>query len=250
MDVNIIRTRLSEYENEYTRFMIIDRFPSYDLQTKTVSLNTADAQGFEVAAAAYYHPDECRHTLVVSTNLLLSKHLVFHEFTHILDSEMYAKGDKLIYVGLSAYTEYHASQIELAQLLGASNISTIPSFSMDNVVSTFSGDKTVGDYLKAKYQHAIDLFSRASFPDSLETLKTAIGVLCNYFGLRSICELYSTDFEEDVQNEVFLKYITSFDFSALNRVLHGWLTEKQVYDSCTLYTTILLKLISQYKLHF
>ena len=41
------------------------------------------------------------------------RYIVFHEFTHILDTEMYAKQDSWKYMALSGYTEYHAAQVEL-----------------------------------------------------------------------------------------------------------------------------------------
>ena len=69
-----------------------------------------------------YQTQTNKHTLVVSTNLKLAKHLIFHEFTHIYDSYRYVKGDKVRCAGLSGFTEYHASQVELVQLLNVENI--------------------------------------------------------------------------------------------------------------------------------
>ena len=105
--------------------------------------------------------------------------------------------------GLSGYTEYHASQVELACLVGAETSKCILSFSMNKIIFTFAGNKTVLQYVKEKYQHAIDLFSRDDFPTNISTLKSAFGVLYNYWGLRSICEMYATDFVEIINNEVF-----------------------------------------------
>ena len=98
-------------------------------------------------------------TLVVSTNLKLSKHLIFHEFTHIYDSYRYVKGDKVRYAGLPGFTEYHASQVELMQLLNAENIDDTFAFSMDSIINTISGKKSVQQYIDERQQHAIDLFN-------------------------------------------------------------------------------------------
>ena len=93
--------------------MGISQFPEFDLKTKFASLAIADSQGFDSAAVTAYQPITGQHSLCVSTNLELSKYLMFHEFTHMYDSEIYVNGDKVRYAGLSGYTEYHASQVEL-----------------------------------------------------------------------------------------------------------------------------------------
>lgn len=243
-----IKLQLNEYEDEFKNFMGITKFPMYKLQTKKVSLNLAERQGYEVLASASYQPETNSHTLVVTTNLPLSKHLLFHEFTHMFDVEMYVNGNKIRYAGISGFTEYHASQIELMQLLGAKYITDTVSFSMNTIIDTLTGKKSVSQYLSEKQQHAIQLFSRNSFPDDLSTLKTAIGLLYNYWGIRSVCEMYSTNYTETINNDAFLSFIPSFDFSAANRLMHGWLNGKSIESSITLYFNILFPLIKNFKL--
>lgn len=248
MNKNPLITYLKGLENDFKLFMNIEKFPSYELQTKEVSETIAATQGFDVAAAAFYHPQNKSHTLLVSTNLVLSKYLAFYEFTHILDSEMYVNGDKMRYVGLSGFTEYHASQVELMQLLGASTFNQALSFSMGTIVSTFAGEKSVSEYVKGKQQHAIELFSRSDFPADINMLKSAIGVLHNYWGLRSICEMYSTDYTEEINNEAFLKFIPTQVFSIQNRLMHDYLNKEQIELSMQAYMCITMPLIQTYKL--
>ena len=81
-----IKKQLALYEEEYKKFMGINQFPKYELQFKEVSLNVADKYGFDSVASTVYQIQTNKHTLVVSTNLKLSKHLIFHEFTHIYES--------------------------------------------------------------------------------------------------------------------------------------------------------------------
>lgn len=238
-----ISKQIDLYVNDYKDFMKILHFPKYTLRTHTVSISTADSQGFEVAASTSYQPLTGEHALSVSTNLLLSKYLMFHEFTHMYDSEVFVHGDKKRYGGLSGYTEYHASQIELLLLLNAKTVDSPISFSMNTVISTFSGEKSVKQYVNDKYQHAIDLFGRKDFPANLNTLKSALGVLYNYWGLRSICEMYATDFEEVVNNEVLLKTIPSQLFSANNNLMHGWLNKEKIELSINLYWYIIFPII-------
>ena len=71
-------------------------------------MNQVDLAGFGALAQAIYNPKTDIHTLRICVNLELMKYVVFHEFTHILDAEMYAKRDSLRYAYLSGYTEYHA----------------------------------------------------------------------------------------------------------------------------------------------
>ena len=248
MNKNPLNTQLKAFENDFKSFMNIENFPAYELQTKEVSETIAATQGFDVAAAAFYQPQNQNHTLLVSTNLVLSKYLAFHEFTHILDSEMYANGDKMRYVGLSGFTEYHASQVELMQLLGASTFNQTLSFSMDTIISTFAGEKSVSEYVRGKQQHAIELFSRSDFPADITMLKSAIGVLHNYWGLRSICEMYSADYTEEINNEAFLKFIPTQIFSIQNRLMHNYLGKEQIELSMQAYMCITMPLIQAHKL--
>lgn len=240
--------QLNTYVNEYIDYMGIEYFPKYTLQFKEVSLLKAESQGFDSVAQTFYKVDTGQHTLCISTNLCLTKYLIFHEFTHILDSELYVNSDKIRYAGLSGYTEYHASQVELAQLLGAKTIDAIPSFSMNTIISTIAGEKTVAQYVQEKYQHAIDLFERRDFPANLNTLKSAVGVLYNYWGLRSICEMYSIDFKETINNGIFLKFISTMNFTSTNNLMHGWLDKTKIDLSIPLYANIIISIIREYEL--
>ena len=132
--------------------------------------------------------------------------------------------------------------------MGAETIGCIHSFSMNKIISTFAGNKTVSIYVKEKYQHAIDLFSRDDFPVNISTLKSAFGVLYNYWGLRSICEMSATDFAETIDNEAFLKFIPIMKFSLINNLMHGWIKKTKVDLSIPLYTNTIFPIIKDYKL--
>lgn len=248
MNRDLLVKQIKTYEDEFKDFMGIKEFPTYELQTKEASKIIADSQGFEVIASTLYQPQTNSHTLLVSTNFALSKYFIFHEFTHMLDSEINVKGDKVRYLGLSGFTEYHASQVELMQLLGANTVDEVLSFSMDTTIATFAGEKSVYQYVNEKYNHAIELFSRADFPADLETLKSAIGILYNYFGLRSICEMYSLDYTEKINNEAFLKFIPTLYFVTLNSLMHGWLDKEKIELNIKIYPNIIFPLIQEFKL--
>ena len=190
-----VTSYIKECETEFMQLLGLTSFPIYEIAYKDISLSVSDEQGYDSLGSAHYDYKTGKHTLTVWSNIHtlgeVGKQTIFHEFTHILDDETYVNKDPEKYIANHGYTEYHASQIELACLVGAETIGGIPSFSMNKIISTFAGNKTVLQYVKEKYQHAKDLFSRDDFPSNISTLKSAFGVLYNYWGvavdLRSVC---------------------------------------------------------------
>lgn len=166
----------------------------------------------------------------------------------MLDADTYVQRDRFRYMGLTGFSEYHASQVELSQLLGAVNIYKVPKFSMDTEITTFSGKKSVYQYIEEKYTHVIELFCRDDILADIVTLKSAIGVLYNYWVLRSVCEMYSVDYTETINDEIFLKYISTQLFCTLNGIMHGWFNEKKIELSISIYANIVFLLITEYKL--
>ena len=241
-------SKIKEYEDKFKRFMRIDAFPQYSLKTKEVSLLVIDSQGYDSLASTHYDIQEKAHTLTISTNYTLCEYTMFHEFTHMLDSELYVNNDKIRYMGLSGFTEYHASQVELMAMVGVQSIYDKQSFSMDMTIHTATGYKSVKQYITEKQQHAIELFNREDFPSSIETLKSSLGVLFNYWGLRSICEMYSTDYIEEIKNQSFLNYIPLLYFASLNRHMRGWLNSSDIDASIRLYVNTFSMRVNQYKL--
>ena len=125
MDKKQIYELIDKYEKEYIDFMGLEKFPKYKVECFEININETDITGFGSLAQAKYNPHTDEHTLRVCSNLEVRKYVVFHEFTHILDAEMYAKNNPANYAYLSGYTEYHASQIELMILLGIDNMHSL-----------------------------------------------------------------------------------------------------------------------------
>jgi hypothetical protein len=248
MNRDLLVKQLKAFEHEFLRFMDIKKFFPYELQTKEASITVADSQGFDSAASTSYYPQSGIHTLLICSNIPLEKYLIYHEFTHMLDAEMYGKGNKLRCFALSGFTEYHASQVELMQLLGANSVDEVLSFSMNTTITTIAGERSIEYYVNEKYQHAIELFSRDDFPADLDTLITALGVLFNYFGLRSLCEVYSVDYTESKTYEPFLSFISTFYFTALNGLMHGWFDESKIESCINIYINIINPLINEFQL--
>lgn len=238
---------LTAYQNEYTQFVGVDKFPLFDIQTKQVSLVTSDARGYDSAAMSHYIPKTKKHILTFSSNMELHKQLVYHEFTHMIDAELYANGNPLRYAMLSGYTEYHASQVELMKLLCTKTVNEKISFSMSTIIDTYSGNRTVSQYVEEKRLHAVELFSRQDFPVDLAMLKSAMGVLFNYFGLRSICAMYATDYTEKIDNSAFLNHISVLQFAPVNRHMYGWLDKDGIETSMKMYWGIMCSLMKEHR---
>lgn len=239
---------IDKYEKEYMDFMGLEEFPKYKVECFEININKTDAMGFGAPAQAKYNPHTDEHTLRICSNLEVRKYIVFHEFTHILDAEMYAKNSPTNYAYLSGYTEYHASQIELMLLLGKDIIhSKQPEFSLTTRIDVFPNKMSVDEYLHGKHQFVVDMMRRDDFPHDLETLKTTIGVLFNYLGIRSICKMYGKDYSEHVDNTSIIKWIPLPLFTVINTFMQGWFDKTKVEKSFGPYSNAIFPIAKEYK---
>lgn len=119
---------------------------------------------------------------------------------------------------------------------------------MNSVISTLPNDRTVTDYLNSKHQFVIDMMSRNDFPADIESLKTTLGVLYNYWGLRSICKMQIKDFEESVDNTAILQVLPFQLFAVMNIFMDGWFDSAKVEMSFEPYSNALMPIILDKKL--
>ena len=226
----MIKSDIDYIVKQYKYFMCIDEFPDFEIIMRDNLTEEEIKKEYYPIAQAEFDSKNGKHTLIVNENIC-QDYLLFHEFTHILDSEMYVMGDKKRNLGLLGYTEYHASQIELLLLLKAKTINSNVSFSMTDIIKTCTGEITVKEYIETKRKCAKELFSQDGFPQNIEILEASLGVLFNYWGLRSICKMYAKDYNEVIDNGAFLKYISSFYFCKLNNLMNGWMDEEKIEKS-------------------
>lgn len=243
-----IETLIKQYEQSYMAFMGIKHMPSYKIEPFAIDMSEVNKNDFGVMAQAKYNPKTGEHVLRVCADIELMEYVAFHEFTHILDSEIYAKDDPVQYMAISGVTEYNASQVELLKMIGVDSFYDDISFSMDMKIDTVSGRKSVRDYVIDKFEHAELLFSRADFPANIEMLKTAFGVWHNYLGLRSICKMYSVDYFEETNNKAFLAFMSTQEFHMMNNVMNDLLDRNKIEIAKQLYITVLFRLIKEYGL--
>lgn len=238
-----IKNLIKEYEKEYIEFMEIEKLPQYKIDFFEINVEESDAAGFASAAQAYYNTKTNEHILRICKSSEIPRYIVFHEFTHILDTEMYAKQDSWKYMALSGYTEYHAAQVELMIMLGADSIQTQDfSFTVDVEI----GNSTVRNYLNSRHQLVVNMMNRTDFPRDIEALKTTVGVLYNYFGVRSICKMYAKDYTEEVDNTIIIQKLSKVLFEEINSFMVGWFNEAQVELSFVSYMKIMWPMLQSY----
>ena len=71
--------------------MEIEKLPQYKIDFFEINVEESDAAGFASAAQAYYNTKTDEHILRICKSSEIPRYIVFHEFTHILDTEMYDK---------------------------------------------------------------------------------------------------------------------------------------------------------------
>ena len=125
------------------------------------------------------------------------------------------------------YTEYHAAQIGFLKVLGVKSIKQNISFSMSDFIDTESGYMSIQDYVDAPLLLANELIGHANFPTEFKVLKDTMGVIFNYFGRRSICKMYSKDYQDNADTSTIEKLLTHAMCSFLKTYLIGVLTNQQ-----------------------
>ena len=250
--MNELNIYIKECEIEYMQLLGLNDFPTYTIKNKEISLTDADEKGYDSLGSVHYNYKTGEHTLIVWSDIYtlgeVGKQTIFHEFTHILDDEIYVNENPEKYVANHGYTEYHAAQIGFLKVLGVKRLDHNISFSMSDLIDTESGYMTIHDYVNAPLLLANNLISSADFPLDFAMLKDTMGVIFNYFGRRSICKMYSKDYQEDKNLMVIAKLITPQMVAFFETFLTGWLTEQQVAILGSFYKDIFMVLVRQYRL--
>ena len=239
-------------ESDFMSFCGIESFPPYQIVSKELTLDKAEKDGFDSIASAFYDVTNGSHRLEIWSKLHLPQmnagYLVFHELTHILDAETFSQKDKNKNVANKGYTEYHAAQNDFMQILGAKSISEAFSFSMKQGCTTFSSECSAYDFVMQPHIHAVSMIKRDDFPANIESLAVTLGLIFNYYGRRSICKMYATDFIDNADNSLIGGFIREDTVKALDAFMIGWFDANQVAMIDMLYYKMAISLAQQYKL--
>ena len=232
--------------NDYKRFVGINDFPTFTVKSKEMTLAKAMQQGFDAPAAAFYDIHTGNHILEIWSKLCLpqmnAEYLVFHEFTHIWDAEVYSQKNKFKHMSNKGYTEYHAAQIDFMKLLGAETLTEPFSFNMSQRFETIAGTKTAQAFVDMPRNLATELICRKDFPANIETFATAMGTIFNYYGRRSICKMYATDFKDDADTSVIAGFLGQETVKALDEYMLGWFSAGKVMLIDTFYGKMVVSL--------
>lgn len=239
-------------KKNYTKFMGIDIFPCFEMIPIQLLMNEVDKNGVGSFATQFYDTKTRKQTLEVWEDIYslqcIAEYLLFHEFTHILDSEQYIHGDKRRNVGFKGYLEYHAAQIDFLRLLNVKSINQEFSFSVEQEIETVDGKQKAIDYVRKTHELARKLISKKEFPPDHKMLSTAIGIVFNYWGRRSICKMYAVDYREEIDNSVIINFLGQERFTGLNNLMNGWLDKNMIETVCDIYVNMIVYLATKYSL--
>ena len=201
--------------SDYKQFMKTDSFPQFDVQYYTPDMRADYIYG----ARAEYDLNTRAHTLLLPERYEVSRFLLFHELTHILDMELLATGERNHDYCLTGYMEYHASQVELMVIMGAESVKDKISFSLQNHV--VKSEWTIEQYLKNKLDTALRLITACN----QQTRKDGLDAFFNFLGLKSVCVMFSTDYEDRHSYRQIADRIPSHLLMELKRTFSGWIVD-------------------------
>lgn len=214
---------VNKRKNDYKHFMGVSSLPSFELISKHISLSDANASGWGAWATHRFDFQSQSHSIEVWEDLwkpqLHGDYVIFHELTHLLDTENLVNGDKKKNAMVRGFLEYHASQIETIKILGYESIGENISFSMKQQVETVASIKSMQNFVDEPANTAKSLLRRSDFPKDLETLLTTAALIFNYYGRRSICLMHAQDYREDVDIIEFSEFIGTAQLAALDTFL-------------------------------
>lgn len=232
--------------------MNIEKFPQFKIVEKKISLSDANKKGFGSFASHHYDIPTGTHSLELWLDMyqpqLHAEYLLFHEFTHILDTEMYVQKDKMKSVMYRGFSEYHAGQIDFLKVLGVKRADASFSFSIKQMLETIGGPTTAEEFVIAAHDTSTSLINRSDFPADVETLATTFGLIFNYLGRRSICKMFAVDYSEKVDNKAIEKCIGKEPFAALDAFMNGWLPEGHIKLLGEFYLNMIASKMKKYSL--
>lgn len=227
---------------EYKRFVGSIDLPDFQLIPYGISFEKSKSDGYGVLAAHFYDFATDKHTIKVWDELnkpvLNGEYLLFHEFTHLYDTVIYAKADKMKYAKIKGYTEYHAAQIELLKMLGVKSCAENVSFSLNQTIDTMVGQKTVIDYILSAHKAVESVVSKRNFPNSIAEFSTGLGMALNHLGRRTLCKEYAIDykiFEKELDNTNIESRAFGKDYDFMKSILNDFPSEIMVKLSGDIY---------------
>ena len=217
-------------EIDFLKFMNVSCLPNYTITPINITPENADSKGYAAPANVKYDFNTNTHHMSIWTILptLTADYIMFHEFTHMIDTERFCKSNKIKYIANKGYTEYHASQVALMKMLGAKTIDSTLSFTMEQPVETYSGCISVAELLNTPLNTISEIIKRNDFPADIDTLSTVIGLAFNYYGYRSICQMFAQNYAGSENTSALKQLMGDSTVKLLGKLMYGWFDDAKV----------------------
>ena len=223
MKNNAILQYIKECEQAYRELLSLSSFPDYDIEFFEFTSEQLYNQQYPSFASAKYDLQSGEHTLKIWSNIHtlgeIGKQTLFHELTHIYDDDILINKDPYKYKSFHGYSEYHASQIQFLRILGTKSIIKCPSFSMNDIINTKLGTCSIQKYIETQISTAVDILHQSRTAKKTELFVNGLGVLFNYYGCRSICIMYATDYQDTANYSAISQRLSPYTVKYLNDFL-------------------------------
>ena len=217
------------YLKDYKSFMQLDVFPAYKLRKLENSVETKEGEKTPHLVVSQYDIETGHQFLMIPEDMCNRKDLFFREFTHILDNGQFVKKDKETSDLSAGFMEYHASQVQLASLIGLTSASDNITVSMQD---SLEYGITVLEFMNEAYETTKQLYLDSEFETNTEISSEAIKALYRFLGFRSVCELYVKDFDRSIYDSTFTEEkLGTVLFNKIDNHMHGW-ADRILFNLC------------------
>ena len=148
----------------------------------------------------------------------------------------YRNGDYNHDFCLSGYMEYHAAQVELVKIVGAETVETPVSFSMKDKIDEMH--EMIQQYVDNKLEMAQKLMESHDQKEKID----GINALFNFFGLKSICSMYATDYVDNYTYQSTSMRMSSWLFTTTRFFMTGWI--ENVDKAICLYSNVIAEVLN------
>ena len=249
--MNILPTNMyaRKCEIDFLKFMNVSCLPNYTITPINITPENADSKGYAASANVKYDFNTNTHHMSIWTILptLTADYIMFHEFTHMIDTERFCKSDRIKYIANKGYTEYHASQVALMKMLGAETIESSLSFTMEQTVETYSGGKSVTELISTPLNTILEIINRDDFPADIGTISTVIGLAFNYYGYRSICQMFADNYTGSENTSALNQLLGDSTVKLLDKLMYGWFDDSKVAVIDNLCKNLIFSMLKKYK---
>lgn len=249
MNIPLTSMYVRKCEIDFLKFMNVSCLPNYTITPIDITQEEADSKGYAAPANVKYDFDTNTHHMSIWTIFptLSADYIMFHEFTHMIDTERFCKSDKIKYIANKGYTEYHASQVALMKMLGAETIDSSLSFTMEQAVETYSGGKSVTELISTPLNTISEIINRDDFPADIGTISIVIGLAFNYYGYRSICQMFADNYTGSENTSALNQLLGDSTVKLLDKLMYGWFDNSKVAVIDNLCKNLIFSMLKEYK---